>query len=286
MIAVRNDLLAEGKAVSLTRLCRLIGVPRSTVYYAARQRQPRPVDGILANLIYSIIQAFPTFGIRRVWAYLKYRLNWAVNLKKVARIMRHFGWCVYKRRKGGRPRVPTSRSVARRPDQRWATDVALVFCGAQDGWCSFVPVVDCCTRQVLGWELAHTARAKTAQRALESALLNRFGWTRGAPPGLILRHDNGLVFGSRHYRRTVADYGLTQEFITPYTPEENGLCERFIRSFKDECVWQHPGGFDSLAAAREALGRWIEWYNAERPHQALGYRTPDETHAASLRDAA
>ncbi len=47
-----------------------------------------------------------------------------------------------------------------------------------------------------------------------------------------------------------------------------------------------PGGFCSLAAAREAIGRWIEWYNAERPHQALGYRTPDETHAASLRDAA
>jgi len=43
----------------------------------------------------------------------------------------------------------------------------LTFCGADDGWCSFVPVVDCCTRELLGWELDHTGRAKTAQRALE-----------------------------------------------------------------------------------------------------------------------
>jgi putative transposase len=97
VIAVRNDLLAEGKDVSLVRLCRWVGVPRSTVYYQPRQRQARPIDGILANLVYAIIQAFPTFGIRRVWAYLKYRLKWAVNRKKVARIMQHFGWCMHKR---------------------------------------------------------------------------------------------------------------------------------------------------------------------------------------------
>jgi len=152
VIAVRNDLLAEGRETSLVRLCRWIGVPRSTVYYPPRQREARPVDGILVNLVHSIVQAFPTFGIRRVWAYPRYRLKWRVNLKKVARILRHFGWCVRKRRKGGRPRMAASRSVAAQPDRRWASDVALVFCGARNGWCAFVPVLDRCTRQVLGWE--------------------------------------------------------------------------------------------------------------------------------------
>jgi putative transposase len=281
--AVRNDLLSEGKDLSLVRLCRVVGVPRSTTYYQAHERVPRPLDEPLTAEIHEVIEAFPTFGIRRVWAHLRYRKHRMVNRKKVARIMRRKGWTMHKRPKGGRPRVQIRRSVASRPNERWSTDVALVFCGI-DGWCSFVPVVDCCTRQVLGWELSHTARARTAQRALEEALLGRFGWTHGAPAGMVLRHDNGLVFGARHYRQTVSEYGLSQEFITPYTPEDNGLCERFIRSFKEECVWQHS--FESLAQAREVITQWLRWYNEERPHQALEYRTPDETYAALQSNAA
>ncbi|MCZ7645885.1 MAG: IS3 family transposase [Planctomycetota bacterium] len=246
MNAVRGALLNEGRDVPVVKLCRWLGVPRSTAYYQPRQRKARPLDEALALVIFAVLQAFPTFGIRRVWAYLRFRLKWRVNRKRVARLMRAKGWTLKQRRVGGRPRTDGSRSVAERPDERWATDIALVFCGAADGWCSFVPVVDCCTRQVLGWELAPTARAKTAERALEAALLSRFGTTRGAPEGLTIRHDNGLVFGSRLYRAVTRDYALRQEFITPYTPQQNGLVERFIRSFKEECAWQH--NFGSLAA--------------------------------------
>ena len=103
-------------------------------------------------------------------------------------------------------------------------------------------------------------------------MINRFGYTRGAPEGLVLRHDNGLVFGSRGYIASARDYGLTQEYITPYTPQENGLCERFIRTIKQECVWQHR--FESVEQARRAIARWIEWYNTRRPHSALGYASP------------
>jgi len=274
VIAVNNDMQAEPYSLSVTKLCQLLGVPRSTVYYQPRRSKPPKVDGFLANLIYEIIQAFPTFGVRRVWAYLRFRLDYKANIKAVARLMRMNHWTLNKRRKGGRPRVGVKRSVTEKPDQRWATDLAMVFCGPRDGWCTFVPVVDCCTRELLGWELDRSARAKTAQRALEAALLNRFGYVRGAPPGLALRHDNGLVFGSKRYRATASDYKLRQEFITPYTPEENGLCERLIRSFKEECVWQN--NFQDIGHARRVIGRWVRWYNTDRPHQALDYRTPNE----------
>lgn len=194
----------------------------------------RSDEGGLAMVIFEILQAHPTYGIRRVWAYLRFHLDWEVNRKCVGRIMRKNGWTPRQRRVGGRPRVRFSQSTADRPDERWATDIAMVFWGAEDGWCSFVPVIDCCTREVLGWEISPTPRAKTAERALEGALIRRFGWTVGAPRGLVIRHDNGLVFGSRLYRGCVRNYGLAQEFITPYTPEDNGLVERFIRSFKEE----------------------------------------------------
>lgn len=274
-MAVYNELVAEGKRVSFARLCRWLGVPRSTAYYLPKQRKHnRQIDGSLALLVHEIIQQFPTFGIRRVWAYLTKRLNWTVNRKKVARLMRIKGWTIRQRKKGGRPRVAASRSIAELPNRRWATDIALVFCGAQDGWCSFVPVIDCCTREVLGWELAHTARAKTAERALEDALLQRFGWLHGAPEGLEIRHDNGLVFGSQLYRSICRDYAIQQEYITPYSPEQNGLAERFIRSLKEECVWLNR--FGSIDEARQAIARWIDWYNTDRPHQALDYMTPQE----------
>ena len=91
---------------------------------------------------------------------------------------------------------------------------------------------------------------------------------------MLLRHDNGLVFGSRQFRAVVKDYGLKQEYITPYTPKQNGLCERFIKTFKEEFCWCNR--FNSLAEARLALAKFIDHYNHTRPHQALNYQTPHQ----------
>lgn len=177
MNAVLNEYTKLGVEVDITILCEVLGVPRSTVYYRTVKRDKNPrMDESLIERVRFIIHTFPTFGIRRVWAYLRYRLGIFVNRKRIARLMRMKGWTVKQRRVGMRPRVEIKPSEAELPDRRWATDVCLVFCGAQDGWCSFVPVIDCCTREILGWELSHTARAKTAERALEDALVNRFGW--------------------------------------------------------------------------------------------------------------
>ncbi|WP_445005388.1 transposase [Halomonas mongoliensis] len=93
-------------------------------------------------------------------------------------------------------------------------------------------IIDCCTREILGWRLSDNGSSKTAEAALEEALVHRFGALGRIP----LRSDNGLVFSSRHYTATVKAYGLTQEFTTPCTPEQNGLVERFFRSLKEECT--------------------------------------------------
>ena len=107
---------------------------------------------------------------------------------------------------------------------------------------------------------------------MEEALIHRLGLLRRVVGPLALRSDNGLVFSRRHYTATVKAYGLTQEFTTPYTPEQNGLVERFFRSLKEECIWQQH--FESLGQARAVIGRWIRYYNEHRPHQSLGYVAP------------
>lgn len=193
------------------------------------------------------------------------------------------GWTLPKRRTGRRPRVEAYRSVAPSPDVLWATDLALVHCG-RDGCCVFVPIIDRCTREILGHALERTGRAKTAERAHEEALLNRFGTLRNAPHSMLLRHDNGMAFGSRQYRAVVKDYGLTQECTTPDTPQLNGLCERFIKSFKKEFCWTQR--FQSIEHARLAVWAWFDHYNTRRPHQSPNYITPTEYDEKQCRLAA
>jgi hypothetical protein len=91
---------------------------------------------------------------------------------------------------------------------------------------------------------------------------------------------DGLIFQSKRFREACRQYRLTQEYITPYTPEQNGVIERFFRSLKEECVWLRS--FRSFAEASRAIREWIRFYNEERPHQALGYQSPSQFRAQQL----
>lgn len=283
MKTVRSTLLTSGKNPSITKLCEWFDLPRSTAYYEPRDPKAPVIDEQLASQIKALHEAEPFLGVRGTWSRLRYVLGIPVNIKKVHRIMKLKRWTLPKRKTGSRPRVTSNKSIAEKPNQRWATDLGNIFCG-EDGWCVFAPVIDCCTREVLGYSLEFTGKARTAERALEQALLKRFGTLHNAPEGMLLRHDNGLVFGSRSFRAVVKDYGLKQEYITPYTPQQNGLCERFIKTFKEEFCWCHR--FGSIAEARIALARFIERYNTIRPHQALNYQTPDQRNQDLCKTAA
>jgi len=100
--------------------------------------------------------------------------------------------------------VEATPSSAASPDRRWATDLTRLWCG-RDGRCHLALVIDCCTRELLGWWLSSRGSASTAEAALEEALIQHFGILGrvcGSAP-LVLRSDNGLVFTSRTYTRAV-----------------------------------------------------------------------------------
>jgi Integrase core domain len=133
------------------------------------------------------------------------------------------------------------------------------------------------SRELLGWHLSRSGRSKTAEAALEQALIARYGCLGRVKHPFLLRSDNGLVFTSRSYTALVKSYGLQQEFITPYSPEQNGMVERVIRTLKEQCVHRHR--FETLQHASRVIGDWIGFYNHRRPHQALGMKTPAEAYA-------
>lgn len=267
--ALQQGLKDDGFVVSISQLCRWFEVPRRTHYYKPTKAAPK-VKPELAEPIKTLIEEEPSFGYRTVAGLLD------MNKNTVQRVFQIMGWQVRKRAIGNRPRIEALPSVAAAPDERWATDLCRVW-GGRDGWLVLALVIDCYTRQLLGWHLSRSGKATTAAAALEQALIARFGTLGQVPRSFLLRSDNGLVFTSRNYTRLVRSYGLRQEFITPHCPQQNGMVERVIRTLKEQCTHRHR--FETQQHASRVIGDWIQFYNHRRPHQALGMKTPAEAYA-------
>jgi putative transposase len=167
------------------------------------------------------MELFPTYGYRRLALLLD------MNKKAVQRILQLKGWQVRKRSKGHRPRAKAMPSQTHTINKRWAIDMTRVWCG-QDGWGTLAAVIDTCSREIVGYRLSLSGKAKTAEAALQEGLVYRFGYLKQLNKPIVLRSDNGLVFSSKSFTKTVKDYNFTQEFITPYTPQQNGMIERFF----------------------------------------------------------
>jgi putative transposase len=264
ILSLQQGLADDGFNVSLAKLCQWFGMPRRTVYYRSTKAQPK-IQEDLVKPIKAMIEENPSFGYRTVAHLLGFNKN------TVQRIFQLKGWQVRKRSVGFRPRIQALPSVAKAPNERWATDLCRVWTG-RDGWASLALVIDCYSRELLGWHLSRSGRSRTAESALEQALIARYGCLGKVRHPFLLRSDNGLVFTSRSYTTLVRSYGLQQEFITPYSPEQNGMVERVIRTLKDQCVHRHR--FESLQHASRVIADWIGFYNHRRPHQALGMKTP------------
>lgn len=259
---------------SYRRICLMLDVSRSTLTERPKRLRAKKQDtDVLESRIKKLLKDHPTFGYRRIWALLYFREGFLVNKKKIYRIFREKGWFVHHRSVTPKPRVKALRSRCDKSNTRWGMDLTHVYCGV-DGWGHLAAVIDCCDREIIGNEFSLRGRAREAERALEDACIHRFGTLRPKGETPVVRSDNGLVFQSRRFRAACREYNLSQEFITPYTPEQNGIIERFFRSLKEECVWQH--NFRSFEEAKRIITEWIKWYNNERPHQALGYKSPRE----------
>ena len=269
ILDVQQGLAADGFHVSLVKLCLWFDLPRRTLYYRSVKSAPKVQEHLVAP-IKALIEEHPSFGYRTVAHLL------GMNKNTVQRIFQLKGWQVRKRAVGFRPRIQVLPSVAKAPDERWATDLCRVWTG-KDGWASLALVIDRYSRELLGWHLSRSGKARTAESALEQALIARYGCLGKVKQPFLLRSDNGLVFTSRSYTALVKSYGLQQEFITPYSPEQNGMVERVIRTLKDQCVHRHR--FETLQHASRVIGDWIRFYNHQRPHQALGMKTPAEAYA-------
>ena len=162
------------------------------------------------------------------------------------------------------------------PNHVWQSDMTKVWAGPSVGWAYLVSVIDCCTREIVGWDLSLRCRTEEALVALNRAVLEAlpFG-SRGT--GLTLTTDNGTQFTSARYVETLNRLGITHRRTAYNHPEGNSYIERFHRSLKEEEVWLNE--YQSFDQAEQSIHRWIEEYNHDRPHRGLHGRTPHDARA-------
>ena len=273
-----RELLAQGYAATTVAASLLI--IRSSLYYRKKPRGSRADRRDDEHIVLACGEKL-AYGYRRITWWLRRKEGLMVNRKRVLRVMRERGLLVRSRRLRARRRKEWGRVEASRPNEIWQADMTNVWVGPSLGWAYLVSVIDCCTREIVGWNLSQRCRSEDALAAVEQAVLKRLS-SGSREASLTLTTDNGTQFTSSRFLETLARLGLTHRRTAYHHPEGNSYIERFHRSLKEEEVW--AAEYRSLEEARCGIARWIAEYNHDRPHRGVQNRTPHEAFLAFATD--
>jgi putative transposase len=264
-------------------MCRLLGVARSS-FYAWRERAVTDTATAARrrDLVEHVRRVFTAgrgaYGCRRVGAQLN-REGYPCSVGLVADLMRELGLAACQPRAYKRTTVPTAHPVsspdlldreftALAPGQRLVGDITYLRTG--EGWLYLATVIDLHTRMVVGWQLAEHLRASLVIDALQMAITSR-----RLEPGAIFHSDRGCQYTSAEFTRFCKNNTVRTSLGRTGVCWDNAAAESFFAALKNEMY--HRDFFPTRARARFAVAHYIEvFYNRQRLHSSLGYRTPTE----------
>ena len=271
-------------------LCRVLGVSRSGFYdWQCRKRSRRAQHNETLITRISAIQraSRQAYGYRKSWAALK-REGTSCGKHRVARLRREHGIWAKRRRRfvtATRARHTVDRTpnrLGRRfqtgaPDRVWVGDVT--FIPTREGWLYLAVQIDLYARAVVGWAMSSRNNTALVSNALDMAIEQR-----QPQPGLIHHTDQGQTYIAASYQKRLQNHGMISSMSRRGDCWDNAVAESFFATLKFELMDRKP--FESRRAARAAIFEYIEvFYNRQRLHQTLGYRTPLEVEEASESDA-
>ena len=266
-VARSRRLVAEGYA--LATVARVMQISRQALYRTPTPRRPpqrRPITDPVDAAIVAEATANQTDGYRMVCAFVRRRLGVAVNRKRVLRVMRERK-LIQRRRPLERRKRPGFFRVER-PRQLWQLDMTSVWV-ADHGWCYLNAIIDCCTREIVAWQLSLRCRADEA-----IAVVERAAAAHGIEPGeLTLGSDNGSAFTARRFKARLAELGIGHRRGGYRDPESQAFIESWFGKLKEREVWLNE--YETLDDARRGIGGYVDRYH-HRPHSGLNYRTPLE----------
>ena len=266
--------------MTLSRQCQLLKVTRSVVY-EQKKRLLRDVDAgdlILLKLLDEEYTRHPFYGSRRMRRYLE-DSGYSVNRKRVQRLMQQLGLV------GMAPGPNTSKAHPQhklypyllrgvdiiRPNQVWSTDITYIRLSR--GFVYLVAIIDWYSRKVLAWRLSNTMDAGFCVDCLEEAITN-YG------PPEIFNSDQGSQFTSDSFTGVLIENGITISMDGRGRALDNIFFERLWRTVKYEDVYLKK--YDGMQDLLLGLTQYFLFYNDERWHQSLNYKTPNEVYQTAM----
>lgn len=267
----RKDLIDESDSSTLSVLkqCSLLDVPKSSHYYKSTAKE---ISSDLLNDIHDIWTSYPQFGYRRITIMLK-RKGYVINKKRVQRIMKHMGlsaiYCkphtsALKRSDYKYPYLLKGLDV-NKSNQVWATDITYIK--MPRGFVYLCALIDLHSRFILSWNLSIGMQVDFCLEMLESA------FSKHDKPQII-NTDQGSQFTSFDWIEALSSNNVNISMDGKGRWVDNVFIERFWRTLKQEQIYLNPP--DSVKELERQLCIFIEFYNKVRPHQSLGYETPEK----------
>ena len=265
MIEPRHEQL------SVRQQCELLGLNRSSYYYEPATESPLNLD--LMRLLDEQYMRTPFYGWPRMTAYLRSQ-GYQVNHKRVQRLMQKMGiQAIYPKPRLSKPNPEHKvypyllRGLAiTRPNQVWSSDITYI--PLRNGFMYLAAVIDWYSRYVLAWRLSNTLDGTFCIQLLQDAL------QLGRPE--IFNTDQGTQFTATAFTTVLEQANIQISMDGKGRALDNIFIERLWRTVKYEEVYLND--YSSVPLGRTRLGDYFPFYNTERPHQALAYRTPAEVY--------
>lgn len=260
--------------LSIRRQCELLDLNRSTYYWRPASESALNLE--LMRLIDQEYTRTPFYGYRKMTARLNNQHGYAVNHKRVARLMQKMGLqAIYPRPRTSIPDKQHKKypyllrdMVVDRPNQVWAADITYV--PLPHGFMYLVAIMDWFSRFVLAWQLSNTLDGAFCLEALRRALRD------GEPD--IFNTDQGVQFTAYAFTDELETASIRVSMDGRGRFFDNIFIERLWRTVKYEDIYLK--GYETVPALAAGLGDYFQLYNYDRPHQSLGYRTPADVHFA------
>ena len=259
-------------------MCYLAGVSRAGYYRWLEEEAPDQAEMEQRISIQQIALAHHRrYGYRRITAEL-HRQGMSINHKRVSRILREDNLLAIRYRKyilttDSQHEQPVYINLAARMtlsgiNQLWVADITYIRLRAE--FVFLAVVIDRFSRKAIGWALECTLAARLALAALRQAVA-----LRQPPPGVVHHSDQGIQYACAEYMEELQRHGMVPSMSRPANPYDNAVCESFLKTLKQEEIYCRQ--YRDMAELSAHLEEFIEhYYNRQRLHSALGYRTPEE----------
>ena len=272
-----RNLINPQSRLSIRRQCELLGISRESYYYKRKDPSKEKIEfeETLMNCIDHIHNEYPWAGQRRIKQMLLDDYGFSAGRKLIRRLMEEMGLkAIYPKENLSKrnfkesivPYLLRNKNVFL-PNQVWSIDITYI--GMPHGHMYLTAIIDWYSRKIVGWNLTDTLETSAVTDAVTQAVAN-YG-----TPGII-NSDQGSQFTSDEYKSLLKELHIRQSMDGKSRWADNIMIERWFRSLKTELIYINE--FITPRDLKAAIKDYVSVYNSRRPHQALGYRTPDSVY--------